>query len=218
MIHRIEILTAPQHADPVGQSLLARIRRHAKLSAADLPLDDLRTCAVYSFADQALQDKGAAGNGGGRGLDAAAVRALGAELFADPVLHLTCVDGEGLERSAFDWYVEVSFRPGVTDNVGRTAQESLEQRLGRPLAAGHHVHTATGYFLRGRLSRAQVQALADEWLANELIQQVSVLSRAESKGRVGSNGVWWVRCRWRPWSRSVLDRPTLRTIAAEDGR
>ncbi|HKI99053.1 MAG TPA: phosphoribosylformylglycinamidine synthase, partial [bacterium] len=177
MIHRIEILTAPRHADPVGRSLLARIRQFS-----DLPLEALRTCAVYSFADEAL-----AGNGGngGSALDAAALRALGAELFADPVLHQVCVDGEGLRAAPFDWYVEVGFRPGVTDNVGRTAQESLEYRLGHPLAEGHHVHTATGYFFRGALSRAQVQALADEWLANELIQQTTVLAPDEAADTTG---------------------------------
>ncbi|HEX9842084.1 MAG TPA: AIR synthase-related protein, partial [bacterium] len=184
MIHRIEILTAARHADPVGQSLLARMRRSAEGAGAALPLDDLRTCAVYSFAAEALAEAGSgrealADNGAGR-LDAAALRALGAELFADPVLHEICVDGESLGRAAFDWYVEVGLRPGVTDNVGRTAQESLEYRLGRPLAAGHHVHTATGYFFRGGLSRAQVGALAREWLANELIQQVTVLAPEEA--------------------------------------
>ena len=173
MIHRIEILTAPRHPDPVGQSLLARIRRFADLAATGVALDDLRTCAVYSFAEEAL-----AGNGAGR-LDAAGLRALGAELFADPVLHEICVDGEVLRRAPFDWYVEVGFRPGVTDNVGRTAQESLEYRLGHALAEGHHVHTATGYFFRGRLTREQVRALARDWLANELIQQVTVLAPDE---------------------------------------
>jgi phosphoribosylformylglycinamidine synthase subunit PurSL len=185
MIHRIEILTAPQHADPVGRSLLARIRRSFKLAGSDLPLEDLRTCAVYSFADEALAN-GAGGGAGSAALDAAGLRALGAELFADPVLHRVCVDGEGLGALPFDWYVEVGFRPGVTDNVGRTAQESLEYRLGHPLAEGHHVHTATGYFLRGALSREQAQALADAWLANELIQQVTVLGREEARDPAGA--------------------------------
>ncbi|MCH8882413.1 MAG: phosphoribosylformylglycinamidine synthase, partial [SAR324 cluster bacterium] len=144
------------------------------LRFCDLPLTSLRTCAVYSFSEAAL-----AGNGAAPHVDAAWLRAHGSELFADPLLHRCCVDGEGLAGNAFDWYVEVSFRPGVTDNVGRTAQESLEYRLGRPLAEGHHVHSASGYFLRGSLSREQVEALAREWLANELIQQVLVVGRHE---------------------------------------
>ncbi|MDH4226036.1 MAG: AIR synthase-related protein, partial [Deltaproteobacteria bacterium] len=81
----------------------------------------------------------------------------------------------GLGAVAHDWYVEVGFRPGVTDNVGRTAQESVEYRLGRPLAQGYHVHSAAGYFIQGGMSREEVETLAKGWLANELIQQITLL-------------------------------------------
>jgi phosphoribosylformylglycinamidine synthase len=167
MIYRIEILTRPELPEPVGRNLLFRIKRFTAL-----PVTDIRTCAVYSFDSSALN--------GGRELD---VRALGEELFTDPILHRCYVDGAGILEAEFDWYVEVGFRPGVTDNVGRTARESLEYRLGRPMAPGHQVHTATGYFLRGPLKRAQVEALASEWLYNGLIQHALVLSRREATGR-----------------------------------
>ena len=172
-VHRIEILTAPRHPDPGGSSLLKRILRFS-----DAPLRELRTCAVYSF-DEAAIPEDAAPIGSNGVLDPAALRRLGEELFADPVLHLTCVNGEALERTGFDWYVEVGFLPGVTDNVGRTAQESLECRLGRPLNEGHHVHTATGHFLTGELTRGQVEHLAGEWLANPLIQQIHVIGKKD---------------------------------------
>jgi phosphoribosylformylglycinamidine synthase len=169
MIHRIEILTRAELPDPVGRSLLFRIKRFSAVS-----LTDIRTCAVYAFDSAALN--GSSGlNGSGR-LD---VQALGEDLFTDPILHHCRVDGAGIAEAEFDWYVEVGFRPGVTDNVGRTAQESLEYRLGHAMAAGNHVHTATGYFLRGSLRREQVEALAEEWLYNDLIQQALILSRAE---------------------------------------
>ncbi|HEX7926898.1 MAG TPA: AIR synthase-related protein, partial [bacterium] len=163
MIHRIEILTRPDLPEPVGRSLLFRIKRFSAL-----PVTDIRTCSVYAFDSAAL-------NGSG-GLD---VQTLGEALFTDPILHQCHVDGAGIAEAAFDWYVEVGFRPGVTDNVGRTAQENLEYRLGHPMAAGNHVHAATGYFLRGSLKRAQVEALAQDWLFNGLIQQALILSRAE---------------------------------------
>jgi phosphoribosylformylglycinamidine synthase len=162
MIHRIEILTRPELPEPVGRSLLFRIRRHTHLH-----LTDIRTCAVYGYDDAALD--------GAR----AAPQTLGEELFADPVLHLCRVDGAGIAESEWDWYVEVGLRPGVTDNVGRTARESIEYRLGRPLAPGHHVHTATGYFLRGALKRHQAEHLAREWLGNDLIQQARIIARPD---------------------------------------
>ena len=155
MIHRIEIVPVPRHGDPLGRGVRERIARftHTRLAA-------VRTSAVYAF------DAAAAGLADGAAKPEA-LRALGRELFADPVLHETWVDAESLERILFDWYVEVGFGPGVTDNVGRTAQESLEYRLRRKFPEGHHVHTATGYFIAGHLSREEIQALADEWLAGD---------------------------------------------------
>ncbi|HUJ73703.1 MAG TPA: AIR synthase related protein, partial [bacterium] len=168
MIHRIEILTAPHLPDPAGQSLLARLRRFT-----DLPLQDVRTCAVYALDSAALD--GALPDGAA----ARELEQLAQELFADPILHWCRLDGGMLEAVPFDWYVEVSFRPGVTDNVGRTAQESLEYRLGRALAPGHQVHTAAGYLLRGALGAEQVQGLAQNWLSNPLIQQALILPRKQ---------------------------------------
>ncbi len=182
MIHRIEILTDSRYPEPVGKHLRVRILRFA-----DVPLEDLRTCAVYSFSGEALagkaDDAGSSAGNGAWPTDAASLRRLGEELFADPILQQAYVDGEGLEHAEFDWYVEVGYRPGVTDNVGRTATESLQDRLGYPLAEGNQVHSATGYFLKGPLGREQVQALAGEWLANELIQQVLLLKREEVRER-----------------------------------
>ena len=172
-VHRIEILTAPRHPDPGGSSLLKRILRFS-----DVPLRELRICAVYSFDGAAIPAGGGLNPSDGE-LDPEALRTLGEELFADPVLHQTFVNGEALEHAGFDWYVEVGFLPGVTDNVGRTAQESLECRLGRPLNEGHHVHTATGHFLTGALTRGQVEALAEAWLANPLIHQIRVIGKKD---------------------------------------
>ena len=163
MIHRIEIFTRPGLLDPAGEALLARLRRFT-----DLPLRDIRTLAIYAFDSTAL-----------RGPPLPPLAELGAGLFGDPVLTECRTDGAALKALPWHWYIEVGFRPGVTDNVGRTARESLEQRLGRPLADGHAVHSATGYFVRGRLSRAQAEALAADWLGNALIQRAVVLSRAD---------------------------------------
>ena len=165
--HRIEIMTRPDLPDPVGRSLLERIR-----TFGGPRVDDIRTCAVYRFSPHAIGDAGE--------MSAEALRELGAALYADPVLNHCTVNGEGLSKAAYDWYVEVGYRPGVTDNVGRTAQESLEYKLGRPLAEGHHVHSSIGYFIRGDLTRHQAHDLAAEWVANELIQQLLVLGPEEN--------------------------------------
>jgi len=163
MIHRIEIFTKPGLLDPAGQALLARLRRFTRFD-----LRDIRTLAVYAFDSGALS-----------GPPPLSLAELGAELFGDPVLTGCRMDGAALKAVPWDWYIEVGFRPGVTDNVGRTARESLEFRLGTPFANGHQVHTATGYFLRGRLTQGEAQALARDWLGNALIQRSVVLARRE---------------------------------------
>jgi len=42
MIHRIEIFTAPEHADPAGDAILARLRRWS-----GLPVEQVRTAAIF---------------------------------------------------------------------------------------------------------------------------------------------------------------------------
>ncbi|MBI4082996.1 MAG: phosphoribosylformylglycinamidine synthase [Candidatus Lambdaproteobacteria bacterium] len=178
MIHRLEVTIRAGQPDPAGQAVLERVRRFTRL-----PVEGVRTCAVYAFDEAALPEGALAVVGAGRSPGYVgtkeALRALATDLFTDPIVNACALDGESLARGDFDWYVEVGFRPGVTDNVGRTAGESLGYRLGAPLREGHQVHAATGYFLRGRLTREQVEGLAREWLANELIQQVLVLAPGE---------------------------------------
>ena len=163
MIHRIEIFTRTRLLDPAGQALLGRLKRFTRFD-----LRDIRTLAVYAFDSEALRKP-----------PPVSLAELGADLFGDPVLSECRMDGAALKAVPWDWYVEVGFRPGVTDNVGRTARESLEFRLGLPFVNGHRVHTATGYFIRGRLTSAEAQALAREWLGNGLIQRAVILSRRE---------------------------------------
>ncbi|MDH4120740.1 MAG: AIR synthase-related protein [Deltaproteobacteria bacterium] len=160
MIHRIEISPSPGQPDPLGTATLERVSRFS-----NLPLAQVRSLAVFRYDQAAL------------GPNAPGPEALGADLFLDPVLEQLTTDGGALNAHPFDWYVEVSFRPGVTDNVGRTAQESVEWRLGRPLSPGHHIHSAVGYFLSGPLTQHQALALAKEWLANEMIQQVTLVEQ-----------------------------------------
>lgn len=79
----------------------------------------------------------------------------------------------------FNWMVEVGFRPGVTDNVGRTAKEAIILALKRPLPEDFSVHTATQYFFTGNMSRKQVEKIANEMLANKLIQTIKIFSNEE---------------------------------------
>ncbi|MBI2353585.1 MAG: phosphoribosylformylglycinamidine synthase subunit PurS [Deltaproteobacteria bacterium] len=103
--------------------------------------------------------------------------------FSDPVIQEWSID---LPLAAgFDFAVEVGFRPGVTDNVGRTAREAVEYLTGRPFAAGEGVYYSVQYLIKGALSVSDVERIATGLLCNTLIQRFSVLSAAEFMARRG---------------------------------
>lgn len=80
--------------------------------------------------------------------------------------------------SVFDWAIEIGYLPGVTDNVGNTARESIEDMFGRKLLPGEGVYTSQLMFLKGNLSREDVERIAED-LANPVIQRVHIKSASE---------------------------------------
>ena len=49
----------------------------------------------------------------------------------------------------FDWLIEVGFRPGVTDNVGKTAREAITLLLGENIGTRKvSVYTSRQYLIR----------------------------------------------------------------------
>ncbi|MDD2236119.1 MAG: AIR synthase-related protein [Kiritimatiellae bacterium] len=98
--------------------------------------------------------------------------------FTDPVVAQSAVNR--LYVPVFDWLVEVGFKPGVTDNVGRTARALAEDVLNRKLDDGEQVATAVQYFFKGdQLTRGQMLNMARQLLANTLIQTIGIFSPEE---------------------------------------
>lgn len=108
-------------------------------------------------------------------------QAIEAGALHDPVLHTAHTTPAATD---FDWIIEVGFRPGVTDNEGRTARETLRTVLGNR-DAGIAVYTSTQYLITGKLSRAQVEHIARDLLANELIQRFQIADRAAWTAKPG---------------------------------
>jgi phosphoribosylformylglycinamidine synthase len=158
MYHRIEVAYRLNFPDPKGCGITNQIRNFL-----ELPVDSVRTREVYSLfldcdapqADQILQ------------------------AFTNPVIqegHL----GQTTPNLAFDWVIIVGFRPGVTDNVSRSARSAVGDILGRALREDEKIYTSTECFLGApNLNRDQAEHIACDLLANELIQTTTVLSRAE---------------------------------------
>ena len=112
------------------------------------------------------------------GLDAAQVdMALERAALHDPVLHEVALIPLARE---FSWIIEVGFRPGVTDNEGRTARETLGVVLGltKDELESVKVYTSKQYLLTADLVEAGVKRIAGDLLANELIQRYEYKSAA----------------------------------------
>ena len=157
MAHRIEIGFREGIRDALGEKIKRRIIDHLRI-----PVDSVRTIEVYTI-DGPLdpEELGKAAQGP----------------LSDPVIQEIAID-RGLARG-FDWLIEVGFRPGVTDNVGKTAGEAISLLTGKPV----HVYTSRQYVIHSvrdrcvldTLTRADAERIASELLANDLIQRYDIL-------------------------------------------
>ena len=117
-----------------------------------------------------------------------AVGLLSEGVLHDPVMQVASLDPLPLAPFAADWIVEVAFRPGVTDNEGRTARDTAALFLRLP-KEGRSVYTAVQYRILSEpgnaLARQDVERLARDLLCNELIQRFAVKSREEWQVKPG---------------------------------
>ncbi len=153
MLTRIEVALRPDVVDVQGNNVAAKIKKELHLHVDRVRLIKVYTVAGLSEAQiQTTLDRGA---------------------LHDPVLHQA---GTSPAAADFDWLIEVGFRPGVTDNEGKTARETLRTVLGHDGEPA--VYTSTQYLLSGDLSREGVEHIARDLLANELIQRYEIVDKA----------------------------------------
>ena len=157
MVHRIEIGPKPGIVDAKGNGVAASVR-----TFLGLPVQAVRARAVFKIHAE---------------LTAAEVERVRAEL-ADPVTERSAVGR--LDAEAFHWLLTIGYKPGVTDNVGRTARTAIADVLGRSLADAEAVYTETQYFVVGpSLGREDVERIGLGLVANKLIERVRVQSADE---------------------------------------
>ncbi|QWV95593.1 phosphoribosylformylglycinamidine synthase subunit PurS [Geomonas oryzisoli] len=163
MPHRIEITLKDEVRDPRGERIKREIAHFLHLDVADV-----RTIDVYTVDAP---------------LSAEELNQVAAGPFSDPVIQNYSIDKPA--AAGFDYLVEVGFRPGVTDNIGRTAGEAIGYLLGRPLAAGEGVYTSVQYLISGKLSQSDAEKIATGLLCNTLIQRYQILDAATFKAQGG---------------------------------
>jgi phosphoribosylformylglycinamidine synthase subunit PurSL len=156
MPHRIEVILKDEVRDPRGERIKREIEHFLHLN-----VDAVRTIDVYTVdADLSQQE----------------LAQVAAGPFSDPVIQHFSIDKPA--AAGFDFLIEVGFRPGVTDNVGRTAKEAIGYLLGRELSAGEGVYTSVQYLISGKIAAADAEKIATGLLCNTLIQRYQILDAA----------------------------------------
>jgi len=157
MVTRIEVAARPELADARGNGVRDAIRTFLGLS-----VERVATRTIYKVDAE---------------LEGDAQQRIRAQ-FTDPVTQHSSL--ERLPSEQAHWVITVGLRPGVTDNLGRSARVAIEDLLGQKLPPRSDVYTETEYHLTAsELGREQAQRVGQELLANLLIESLRVRSHQE---------------------------------------
>ncbi len=162
MPHRIEVGLKQSLTDPAGVRVKGRI-------LSDLGIEVTAVRVVDGFIID-------------RNLGREELELITEEVFADPVIQEASIDQAF--SIPFDWIIEVGFRPGVTDNLGRTAREAVERTLGLERDPGQGVYTRKLYFIEGAVDKGSVERIARDLLANDLIETWTVHAPGEDRSSI----------------------------------
>ncbi len=99
----------------------------------------------------------------------------------DPVLQSASL---AASPSDADFILEVSYRPGVTDNEGHTARDTACIVLKKDRSSVT-VYTAKQYHLWGAISKDEAERIGKDLLANELIERLRIKTKEEWRKDAG---------------------------------
>lgn len=106
------------------------------------------------------------------------LKELKEQILVDPVLETPFASYEETELiENFDWLIQLGLKPGMKDGVGERTKEATEDLLGRSFSG--RVYTAQEFLVEGDLTRDQLNTLATELLANELINRINIIPADE---------------------------------------
>ena len=177
MFARIEVGGRPEFPDPQGEAFFSRLRLALPHIAAKVR--KLRFLDVYWLHFEAKEKE---------------VSKAVTEIFGDEVLSrlFTLLPGVGLEPGMIEEYfqqgdgdvsaIERRYRPGVTDNVAKTAHEAFEIVFGKKFPSGW-VASGSLLLVEGQgLSQSDLDEMASGLLCNGLIERWKIFSHAEIAG------------------------------------
>jgi len=155
MPEKLELALLPHVRDVQGEGVARKINQHLGIAVQQA---EIIVCYTISGLDEQQKQE-----------------VLDKQILFDPVLHRAAFSSQAGE---FDWIIEVGFKPGVTDNEGRTAARALKQALQNP-QPDIRVYTSRQYLLKADLDREQAIKIARDLLANELIERFEIKDRLQ---------------------------------------
>ena len=159
-VFRIEVSSKSSFKDVIGAKTKRKIQQHL-----NIPLDEVYFIKVYLVEGNFSEE---------------IVKTFAESALCDPVIQIYSInDPISLKLNlSFDWILEIGYRPGVTDNEGKTAEEALSYILERPLDPDKEgVYFVRQFLIKGNIKKEVVEKIAKELLANELIERWFILSK-----------------------------------------
>jgi phosphoribosylformylglycinamidine synthase subunit PurSL len=153
MANRIAIGFKSGIRDALGEKIKRRIIDHLGIR-----VDEVKTIEIYTIDASLSRDE---------------LEKIAAGPLSDPIIQHYEIDRG--PSSGFDWMIEVGFKPGVTDNVGKTAREAIGLLLGTPSGSAISVYTSRQYLIYGRIPKSDAERIASNLLSNDLIEHFVII-------------------------------------------
>lgn len=152
---KIEVSYKPETPDAIGQGILQDV---ADLGLAGV--ESVRTAQIYWIEGD---------------VNSHAIERICAELLADPVTqnYVYSSPDTHTSRQGDDsvWTIEVRLKPGVTDAVGDSVLKGVRDMGISDVQAAQ---TGQKYWIQGRLDSPKLDTIAQQLLANEVIQTFEI--------------------------------------------
>ncbi len=152
-IWRVEVGFKPGVVDALGESVKKSIVEDLRID-----VDSVKTVDVYTIK---------------AALDEVRVKRVATELLTDPITQISSYDGT-LAKD-FSKVIEVGYKPGVTDNVGRTTVEGIEDLLNIKFKEDESVHTSRLYLINGQVGEGDAKRISTGLLANPITEYYLIL-------------------------------------------
>ncbi|MDO8427853.1 MAG: phosphoribosylformylglycinamidine synthase subunit PurL [Candidatus Diapherotrites archaeon] len=105
----------------------------------------------------------------------------------NPVSEIAFIN-QPAQVNQFDYAIEIGYLPGVTDNIGNTVQEEIEDLLKRKFKTEEHAYSSQITFIQGKLTEQEAIQIGNG-LANPLIQRIHIKNFEQFQKQKGMNKI-----------------------------